>query len=126
MSTTEQYSAAASQATRTAEQITDFWTQAVRTLSYPMLPGLPQADLIPAVEHYFTFVHQTVDISRELTLKWVEAGSMLSDAVRDQAESTRGLVQEQAEKAERAGKELAGETRKAERDQARPASGTRA
>ena len=137
MSTTEQYSAAESQATRTAEKITDFWTQAVRTLSYPMLPGLPQAELVPAVEHYFTFVHQTVDISRDLAIKWVEAGSMLSDAVREQAESTGGLVheqagkveqaaREQAEKVEQAGKELARETRKAERDQARPASGTRA
>lgn len=148
MSTTEQYSATASRATSTVENITDFWTQAVRTLSYPMLPALPQANLIPAVEHYFTFVQRTVDISRDLTIKWVEVGNMLSDAVREQAESvgglvreqaesTRGLVHEQADKAEQAareqsekteqaGKELARETRKAERDQARPASATRA
>jgi hypothetical protein len=129
--------AAASQATRTAVKITDFWTQAVRTLSYPTLPGLPQADVVPAVEQYFKFVHQTVDISRDLAIKWVEAGGMLSDAVREQAESAGGLVheqagkveqaaREQAEKVEQAGKELARETRKAERDQARPASGTRA
>ena len=34
MSTTEQYSATASRATSTVENITDFWTQAARTLSY--------------------------------------------------------------------------------------------
>jgi hypothetical protein len=148
MSTTGQYSATASRATSTVENITDFWTQAMRTLSYPMLPGLPQADLIPAVERYFEFVQRTVDMSRDFTIKWVEAGNMLSDTVREQAESVgglvreqaesaRGLVHEQADKAEQAarkqaekteqtGKELARETRKAERDQARPASATRA
>ena len=148
MSTTEQYSATASRATSTVENITDFWTQAARTLSYPMLPGLPQAGLIPAVERYFEFVQRTVDMSRDFTIKWVEAGNMLSDTVREQAESVGGLVREQAEsarglvheqadkaeqaareqaeKTEQAGKELGRETRKAERDQARPASATRA
>jgi hypothetical protein len=141
MSTTEQYGATASRATSAVENIADFWTQAVRTLSYPMLPGLPQVDLIPAVERYFEFVQRTVDISRDFTLKWVEAGGMLSGVareqaesvsalVREQAESARGLVheqagkaehavREQAEKAEQVERELARETRKAERDQAR-------
>ena len=113
-----------------------------------MLPGLPQADLIPAVERYFEFVQRTVDMSRDFTIKWVEAGNMLSDTIREQAESARGLMREQAEsarglvheqadkaeqaaseqaeKTEQAGKKLARETRKAERDQARPASTTRA
>ena len=105
----------------------------MRTLSYQTLPELSQADLIPAVERYFKFVQRTVDISRDLTIKWVEAGNMLSDVVReqadsvsglvrDQAESTRAFVHEQADKAEQAGKELARETRKAERDRARPAN----
>jgi gas vesicle protein len=150
MSTTEQYRATASRATSTAENITDFWTQAVRTLSYPMLPGLRQVDLTPAVERYFEFVQRTVDMSRDFTFKWVEAGNMLFGVAREQAESIGGLmreqaesardlvheqagkaeqaVREQAEKTEQAGKELARETRKAERDQARqaqrPASAT--
>jgi hypothetical protein len=133
MSTTEQYSATASRATSTVENITDFWTQAVRTLSYQTLPELPPADLITAVERYFKLVQRTVDISRDLTIKWVEAGNMLSDVVReqaesvsglvrDQAESTRAFVHEQADKAEQAGNEMARETRKAERDRARPAN----
>jgi len=133
MSTTEQYSATASRATSTVENVTDFWTQAVRTLSYQTLPELPQADLITAVERYFKFVQRTVDISRDFTIKWVVAGNMLSDVVREQAdslsglvrnqaESTRAFVHEQADKAEQAGKELTRETRKAERDRARPAN----
>jgi hypothetical protein len=143
MSTTEQYSATASRATSTAENIADFWAQAVRSLTSPMLPGLPQVDLIPAVERYFEFVQRTVDISRDFTIKWVEAGGMLSGVAREQAESVGGLVREQAEsarglvheqagkaeqaareqaeKAGQAGQELAREARKAERDQARQA-----
>lgn len=143
MSITEQYSAATSRATSTVEKIADFWTQGARTLSNQMLPGLPQVDLIPAVERYFQFVQRTVDISRDLTVRWVEAGNMLAGVVREQAESVGGLVREQAEsardlvheqadkteqaareqagKVEQAEKDLAREVRKAERDQARQA-----
>jgi hypothetical protein len=72
-----------------------------------VLPGLPQINLVPMVERYFEFVQRTVDISRDMTLKWAEAAGTLSGAVR-----------EQAEKAE---KELAREARKAEREQAKHA-----
>lgn len=153
MSITEQYSAAASRAANTIEQVADFWTRGTRTLSNQTLRGLPQVDLIPVVERYFEFVQRTVDISRDFTIKWVEAGNMLSGVVREQAESVGGLVREQAEsardlvrkqadqaeqavreqagKAEQAEQELASEARKVERNQARqahekPASATRA
>lgn len=149
-STTERYSAAASQSASAVDKIADFWTQGSQRLSDYMLPGLPQLDLVPIVERYFEFVQQTVDISRDLTLKWAEAAGTLSGAVREQAESVSGLVREQAEsargfvheqagKAEQAAREQAGQTqraekelaRKAEREQAgtattRPASATRA
>ncbi|HEY1002554.1 MAG TPA: SAP domain-containing protein [Streptosporangiaceae bacterium] len=131
-STTQRYSAAASQSASTAEKIADFWTQGSQRLSDYMLPGLPQVDLVPVVERYFEFVQRTVDISRGLTIKWAEAAGMLSGAVREQAESVGGLVREQAEsargfvheqagKAEQAEKELAREARQAEREQARHA-----
>jgi hypothetical protein len=142
-STTQRYSAAASQSASTVEKIADFWTQGSQRLSDYMLPGLPQVDLVPVVERYFEFLQRTVDISRDLTIKWAEAAGMLSGAVRDQAESVGGLVREQAESArdfvheqadkaeqaareqaeqgEQAEKELAREARKAEREQARHA-----
>jgi len=74
-------------------------------------------------------VQRTVDISRDLTIKWAEAAGTLSGAVREQAESVGGLVRGQAESArdfmhEQAGqaeKELAREARQAEREQARHA-----
>jgi hypothetical protein len=140
-STTERYRAAASQSASTVEKIADFWTQGSQRLTDRMLLGLPQVNLVPIVERYFEFVQQTVDISRDLTLKWAEAAGTLSGAVREQAESVGGLVREQAEstrnfvheqagkaeqaareqaeQAEQAQKELAREARKAEREQAK-------
>ena len=128
-STTQRYRAAASQSASTAEKIADFWTQGSQRLSDYMLPGLPQVDLVPVVERYFEFVQRTVDISRDLSIKWAEAAGTLSGAVREQAESVGGLVRGQAESArdfmhEQAGqaeKELAREARKADREQARHA-----
>jgi hypothetical protein len=131
-STTQRYRAAASQPASTAEKIAGFWAQGSQRLSDYMLPGLPQVDLVPVVERYFEFVQQTVDISRDLTIKWAEAAGTLSGAVREQAESVGGLVRGQAESArefvhEQAGqagqaeKELAREARQAEREQARHA-----
>jgi hypothetical protein len=117
-STTERYSAAASQSASTAEKMADFWTQGAQRLSEYMIPGLPQVDLIPAIERYFEFVQQTVDISRDLTLKWAEAAGMLSGAVREQGESVGGLVREQAESARRFAHEQAGKAEQAAREQA--------
>jgi len=131
-STTERYRAAASQSGSTVEKIADFWTQGSQKMTDYMPAGLPQVDLVPIVERYFEFVQRTVDISRDLTIKWAESAGMLSGVVREQAESVGGLVREQAESArdfaheqaelaEKAEKELAREARKAEREQAKHA-----
>jgi hypothetical protein len=96
-STTERYRAAASKSAGTVEKIADFWTQGSPRLTDRMLPGLPQVNLVPIVERYFEFVQWTVDISRDMTLKWAEAAGTLSGAVREQAESVGGLVREQSE-----------------------------
>ncbi len=128
-STTERYRAAASKSAGTAEKIADFWAQGSQKLSDYLPTGLPQFDLVPFVERYFDLVQRTVDISRDLTLKWAEAAGALSGVVREQAESGGGLVREQAgsarefvhEQADKAEKELAREARRAEREQARHA-----
>src|ERR1700732_416038 len=117
-STTERYRAAASQSAGAVEKIADFWTQGAQKLSDRMLPGLPQVDLIPMVERYFEFVQRTVDISRDLTLKWAEAAGTLSGAVREQAESVGGLVREQAESGRHFVHEQAEQAEKAAREQA--------
>ena len=138
-SMTRQYSSATSRARSAVDKTADFWAQGARTLT-DRLPGLPQIDLIPAVERYFDFVQQTVDINRRLTIKWAEAAGTLSEMVRDRAESAGNLVREKAEsagdivrdkaesadrtareQAEQAEKERAREARFAERQQARQA-----
>ena len=113
-STTQRYRAAASQSASTAEKIADFWTQGSQRLSDYMLPSLPQVDLVPVVERYFEFVQRTVDISRDVTLKWAQAAGTLSGTVREQAESA-------GKKAEQAGQDVAREARRVEREQAKRA-----
>ena len=97
-SMTRQYSSATSRARSAVDKTADFWTQGARSLT-DRLPGLPQIDLIPAVERYFDFVQGTVDINRRLTIKWVGAAGTLSEMVRDRAESAGNLVREKAESA---------------------------
>src|SRR5580704_11344364 len=118
-STTERYRAAASQPASTVEKIADFWTQGSQRLTDRMLPGLPRLDLVPVVERYFEFVQRTVDISRDLTLKWAESAVTLSGALREQAESTREFVHEQADKAEQAARQQAVQAEQAEQELAR-------
>jgi SAP domain len=125
---TKPYSTAANQARSAAEKTAGLWAQGTRTLT-DFLPGLPQIDLVPAVERYFDFVYRTVDLNRNLAVKWAEAASALPGVVRDQAESASETVRDKAvtaeqsahEHAERATHELAREARKIEREQARKA-----
>ena len=141
-SLTRQYSAAAGRARNAAERTADFWTQGARTVT-DLVPGLPQVDLVPAVERYFELVQRTVDINRHLAVRCAEAVGTLSGVVREKAESAGDLVREraeaagnvvreqaeiaeqaaleQAEKAEQAEKELARQARQTEREQARRA-----
>src|SRR5690348_13271128 len=130
-SMTRQYSSATSRARSAVDKTADLWAQGARTLT-SRLPGLPQIDLIPAVERYFDVVQQTVDINRRLTIKLAEAAGTLSERARDRAESAGNLVRdkaeaaggtarEQAEQAEQAERERAREARFAERRQARQA-----
>jgi len=111
-SMTRQHSVAASHARTAAEKTADYWTQGARTVT-DLLPGLPQVDLLPAVERYFELVQQMVDINRHLAVRWAEAVGTLSgvvsekaeaagDLVREKAEAAGDLVREQAEQAERA------------------------
>jgi GNAT superfamily N-acetyltransferase len=70
--------------TRSAgEEAADFWTQGALTFIDQMyvLPQLPQASLIPAVERYLEFVQQMVEMNRDLTATWVGAAGALSRAV---------------------------------------------
>jgi flagellar biosynthesis GTPase FlhF len=127
-SMSRQYSAAASQARNAVDKTADVWTEGARTVTGRLF-GLPQVDLVPAVERYFDLVQRTVDINRRLAVRWAEAAATLSGAVREKAESAGDIVREkaeaasdiareQAENADQAEKELARQARQAEREQA--------
>ena len=141
-SMTRQYSAAASHARNAVEKTADVWTDGARAVTSRIF-GLPQVDLIPAVERYFDLVQRTVDINRRLAVRWAEAAATLSGAAREKTESAGDVEREKAEaagdiarehaenaeraareqpaKAEQAEKELARQARQAEREHARQA-----
>jgi hypothetical protein len=133
---TRQYRAAAGRARNAAEKTAGFWTQGARTVT-DLVPGLPQVDLVPAVERYFELVQRTVDINRHFAVRWAEAVGTLSGVVRDKAESAGDLVREkaetagnvvreQAEKVEQAALEQAAKAEQAAREQAEQAAKERA
>lgn len=130
-SMTRQYSAAASHGRNAVEKAADVWTEGARTVT-GRIPGLPQVDLVPAVERYFDLVQRTVDINRRLAIRWAEATGTLSgvvrekagsagDAVREKAEAAGDIARGQAEQAELAAREQAAKAEQVEKEVARQA-----
>jgi hypothetical protein len=130
-SMTRQYSAAASHARNAVDKTADVWTEGARTVTGRLF-GLPQVDLVPAVERYFDLVQRTVDINRRLAVRWAEAAATMSgvvrekaesagDVVREKAEAAGDIAREQAENAERAAREQAAKAEQAEQELARQA-----
>jgi SAP domain-containing protein len=116
-SMTRQYSAAVSHARDAVDKTADFWTQGARTVT-GLFPGLPQVDLVPAVERYFDLVQRTVDINRHLAVRWAEAAATLSGVAREKAESAGDVVREKAEAAGNVAREQAGKAELAACEQA--------
>jgi hypothetical protein len=128
---TRQYTTAASHARNAVDKTADAWTEGARTVT-GRLPGLPQLDLVPAVERYFDLVQRTVDLNRRLAVRWAEAAATLSgvvrekagsagDVMREKAEAAGNVAREQAAKAEQAAREQAAKADQAEKEQARQA-----
>jgi hypothetical protein len=104
--TTKPYAVAASQARTAVERTADIWAQVARTLT-GILPGIPQLDLVPAVERYFDFVQHTVEVNRDFALRWARAASSVSGTAHDQAETAKQVTREKAEEASERAKEKA-------------------
>ena len=130
-SMTRQYIAAASHARNAVDKTADLWTEGARTVT-ARIPGLPQVNLVPAVERYFEAVQRVVDINRRLAVGWAEAAGTLSgvarekagsagDLVRDKAEVAGNAARGQAQRAELAAREQAGKAEQAEMELARRA-----
>jgi hypothetical protein len=130
-SMSRQYSAAASQARDAVDKTADVWTEGARAVTGRLF-GLPQVDLVPAVERYFDLVQRAVEINRRLAVRWAEAAATLSgvvrekaeqagEVVRERAEAAGDIAREQAENAERAAREQAAKAEQAEKELARQA-----
>ena len=102
---------AARRARSAVEKVTDFWTQAARkwTGQTYLLPWLPRAGPIPAVERYFELVQRMAEMNRDLTVRCADAASALSAAGHEQvpAGSAGDAMREQAGTAEQAAREQA-------------------
>ena len=114
----------------TALTSTDALKRGAKTLTdrADLVAQLPTLDLTGPVARYFEYVQKSVDLNRDLAIRWAELVTSLSGAVREQAESFSHLltdgaetVAEQAEHAENAAREQAEEIEQAEKDQARKA-----
>jgi hypothetical protein len=134
MTSTETYTAVASQARQATEKSVDTWKQGAKSLAdqADFVAQLPTINLVEPVERYFEYLQGSVDLSRGLVTKWAELVTFMSTTVRDQAEKVSQIVKEQADSAAdlatdqaKKGEEIAQEqaelAEKAEKEQQRQA-----
>jgi hypothetical protein len=145
MTSTETYTAAASQARQATEKSVDTWKQGTLKLAdqATSMSKFGKIDLVEPVERYFEYLQRSIDLNRDLATRWAELVTSISGIARDQAEKVSHIVtdqtetvanvitdqarkaeelaQEQAEEAENAEKEQARLARQAERAQAKEA-----
>jgi len=132
MTSKEPYTAAAGQVRKVTENATEAWKQGAQRLTDQanVVSQLPQVDLNQPVEQYFEFVQRTVDLNRDLAIRWAELVNSLTGAARDRAESfsqivkdqadtLAGMAAEQARKSEQAAQDQAEKAEQAEKDQVR-------
>ena len=98
-STTESYTAVASQAREATEKSVEAWKNGAKTFTEQanVVAKLPSIDLVQPVERYFEYVQRSVDLNRDLATKWAELVTNLTGVVRDQAERVSSVVVEQAD-----------------------------
>lgn len=131
MNSTESSTALAHRARTATETSTDALKRGTKTLTdrADLVAQLPTLDLTGPVARYFEYVQKSVDLNRDLAIRWAELVTSLSGAVREQAESFSHLLTDGAETvadvatehAENAAREQAEEIEQAEKDQARKA-----
>lgn len=131
---TETYTAAATQAREATEKTVETFKQGVHkfTEQANVVAKLPTVDLTQPVARYFDYVQKSIDFNRDLATKWAELVSSLSGTVREQAEKVGGIVKDQtdvvadltvaqAEKAEDVAREQAAQVEEAKKEQEKQA-----
>ena len=73
-STTETYTATASQAREATEKTVEAWKNGAKTFTEQanVIAKLPTLDLVQPVERYFEYVQRSVDLNRDLATRWAE------------------------------------------------------
>jgi hypothetical protein len=133
-STTESYTAVASQAREATEKSVEAWKKNAKTITEQanVVAKLPSLDLVQPVERYFEYVQRSVDLNRDLATRWAELVTSMTGTVRSQAEKVGGIVKDQtdkvadvatsqAKKAEEVAQQQAEAAEQAEKEQARQA-----
>ena len=129
MNSTESSTALAHRARTATETSTDALKRGTKTLTdrADLVAQLPTLDLTGPVARYFEYVQKSVDLNRDLAIRWAELVTSLSGAVREQAESFSHLLTDGAEtvadvateQAEQAEQDQARKAKQAERAQAK-------
>ena len=98
MTSTDSITAVTDQARTATERSVDVWKQGAKTIANQadLVANLPTIDLVEPVTRYFEYVQQTVDLNRDLAIRWAELVTSLAGVARDQVETVGHLVQDQA------------------------------
>jgi hypothetical protein len=96
MTSTEPYTAAATQARQATENSIDAWRHGATTFTDQFdQVTFPTVDLTEPVTRYFDYVQRAVDFNRDLAIRWAELVTSLSGSVRDQAARVTSIVNDQ-------------------------------
>jgi len=119
MTSTEPYTAAATQARRATENSVEVFKKGAKSFTDQLeLFRFPTVDLTEPVVRYFDYVQKVVDVNRDLATKWAELATSLSGSVREQAEKATGVVKDQADTVADLAVNQAQQTERVAKDQA--------
>lgn len=131
---TEQYTAVTNQAREATERGVEAFKKGAKTFTdqATAVASLPSIDLTEPVTRYFDLIQKSVDLNRELAIRWAEQVSSFSGLLREQAEKASSFVEEgtdvvaetvvdQAAKADELAQEQAEQVEQAKRDEEKAA-----
>jgi len=99
MTSTESYTAVASQARQATEKSVEAWKQGAKTLTEraDFVSQLPTINMVEPVERYFEYLQKSVDLNRDLATRWAELVTSMTGTLREGAEKVSSIVKEQTD-----------------------------
>jgi hypothetical protein len=97
MTSTEQYTAVASQLRSATEQSTKLWKQSAEAFTQhaDAFSKLPSIDPASGVQRYFELVQRAVDVNRDLAAMWAAATTSISDVLGNQVATAGEIARKQ-------------------------------